>query len=856
MTDTLKTSYRGSQVAPSTYFYNDTYEKKEWYLDGSTLSPLSIDIYSVWKDYNGSGIKIGVLDSQIDFRHQDLNKAYDLSQDYNFALGTGQVSIDDSKLPYFHGTAVAGVISAQANNEFGTVGIASGAALVGLGVDYDSSAVTDQIVAGLQAAVKVDVVNNSWSFVANFEDDFNKHPEYGEALKNAVTTGRDGLGTSVVFAAGNAGTSGTSNYHNFQNSPYAIAVGAVNPDGTAASFTSLGANVLLSAGGSGIYTTIPKGRFADYSGTSFAAPAVTGAVGLMLQANPNLGYRDVQQILAYSAQRSGLADGANYGDGWRTNGATNFNGGGLHFSDAFGYGFLNVHDAVRLAETWTQQQTYANLATACGSVQVGKNLIAGSSDHISAQIHLDKAIDVEHVQLALDLRWVDTGDLDIYLTSPDGTTVRLAYDLPGENRAGSLRNFVFDSVASMGEQSAGTWTIDIYNRDPSATNKDGTPMCGLFQGAKLTVTGGADNPANDTYIYTDELGSLYKGADLAARCVLNDIDGGTDTINAAAITSNSVIDLSACSKTMIAGVTLSLSANMIENAFGGDGNDTIIGSKAANLLNAGRGDDIIYFSFGSDTVDGGQGNDRFVVGSSFGSIVGHAEDNGDITLTDRAGDISTISHVENFVFSDATYSYQQLLSMLDHGIAATGTNATTTTTGMESDSTSAATQTFDQTLGGTSDADKMKGADTADLIDGKGGDDSILGKGGNDKILGMAGDDLLKGGDGNDWIEGGAGHDRLFGEAGADVFVFDVSDTHSTDVIYDFNVHDGDRILIAGIAPHTDATFDFETRGGNIYLEMHLGDESFDLARIKGDDLDHLGSSLTLNASDLADLWA
>lgn len=163
-------------ISPEGLFYNDTRENKQWYLDGSTLSPLSIDVYSVWKDYVGTGIKIGVIDSQIDYTHPDLKKAYDKSLNYNFALNTNDPVIDSGDLPLFHGTSVAGIISAEANNGFGTAGIASGASLVGLAVDYDSNAVTDQIVAALNKSATLDVVNNSWSFVSNFADDFNKNP--------------------------------------------------------------------------------------------------------------------------------------------------------------------------------------------------------------------------------------------------------------------------------------------------------------------------------------------------------------------------------------------------------------------------------------------------------------------------------------------------------------------------------------------------------------------------------------------------------------------------------------------------------------------------------------------------------
>ncbi|KHK93226.1 S8 family serine peptidase [Novosphingobium malaysiense] len=904
----------GGMVTPA-FFFNDTYEKKQWYLDHSHLSPLSIDAYSAWEDYRGSGVNIGVIDSQIDFRHTDLSKAYDSLQDYNFALASDQVTITDSDVPYYHGTAVAGIISAEAGNAHGTVGIAPDAKLVGLAIDYQSDDVVGQIVSALRASASLDVVNNSWSFVSNFEDDFNRHPEYCEAIEYAAEHGRNGLGTSIVFAAGNAGSGGASNYHNFQNSPFTIAVGAVNADGTPASFTSLGANVLLSAAGSSVYTTTLKDRYADYDGTSFAAPAVTATVGLMLEANPDLGYRDVQQILAYSAHRGGLSDSANFGDGWRTNGATTFNGGGLHFNDAFGYGFLNVHDAVRMAETWTGQRTHANLASASQSIEIDQDLVAGSRDHASARIEIGEDIDIEHVQVALDLRWVDTGDLDVYLTSPDGTVVRLVYDLPGHDRAGGLRNFVFDSVASMGERSDGTWTIDVYNRNPDATDKDGTAMTGLFQDATLTVLGSREGLGDDTYVYTDEFGSLYEGSDLSDRSTLHDADGGMDAINAAAVTSASTIDLSGASRTTIAGITLSLTANTIENAYSGDGKDTLIGSAANNVLHAGRGDDTIYFSFGNDTIDGGRGEDRLIVNASFGSITGLVAQDGTLTISTPAGGTSSITGMETFVFSDGTYAYSDLLQFFEAGGTAPppehdapitppdpdlpGNGGSTQDQIDDTPDAPRGPDTFDETgraydstLTGTRSAEKIKGGAGADWIDGKDGDDKLLGydgddallggdgddrmtgggghdyldggagadrlfgNAGGDKLLGFDGDDLIKAGAGDDWIEGGSGRDRLFGGDGADTFVFDLADLDATDIIYDFDAEEGDRILVRGPAADAEATFEFERHGSSTYLEVHIGGETFEIARIKGENVDDLGMSMSMSNSDLGILWA
>jgi subtilisin family serine protease len=70
-----------------------------------------------------------------------------------------------------------------------------------------------------------------------------------------------------------------------------------------------------------------SGDYVTMSGTSYSAPTVAGVIALMLQANPNLGFRDAQEILAYSAK---LTDPTNTGRAY--NGAHDWNGGGLHFS--------------------------------------------------------------------------------------------------------------------------------------------------------------------------------------------------------------------------------------------------------------------------------------------------------------------------------------------------------------------------------------------------------------------------------------------------------------------------------------------------------------------------------------------
>lgn len=890
-----------SQVAPNSNrvqeFLEDPRINDSWYLDSSTRSALSIDIEGVWEEYTGQDVTVGVIDSQIDFHHKDLSRAYDETQDYDFDRDTGDISINSKYITDHHGTMVAGMIAAEGGNDVGSVGISPDATLVGLAINYSSPDISNQVVQALNAAVDLDVVNNSWSFSANFRDNFrlSSYADHSAALENLATNGRDGLGTSVVFSAGNGGIEGASNYHNFQNSPYSIAVGAVERFGDVWENSNTGANVLLSAAGHQAVTTYSNDRYALPSGTSFAAPQVAGAIALMLEANPDLGYRDIQQILALSSTREGLSDTPLVGDGWLTNGADNFNGGGMHYSDAFGYGFLNVHNAVRLAETWDKQQTAANLDTVVVEEDFDLALEAGTKDHIQATFEMDETVMVEHVRLALDLNWKNNGDLDVYLTSPDGTTVRLVYDAEGTSYIGGLRNFTLTSVATMGELSSGEWTIDIYNRDPDAASGDGSAMTGVLNSATLTLHGEADGLEDDTYFYTDEFGSLY--ADETARHMLQDSDGGVDTLNAAAVTTDSVIDLSGGKNTTIAGVTVEMDTpSNIENAYAGDGNDTVIGSEADNHLRAGRGDDTLQFSAGEDVLAGGAGIDTLRFEFNFSEVYGYLTEAQTLLLGVVDYGLATVSGVESFEFYDVTYSLAELTNRLGNGTDTPNETPDTpddadtpedpdTTDSIDPDPVEDEPEeqpvddtpadpveppvTFDEVQIGTAAADALRGSslrdhltsaegnDTVfgfagdDLLEGgdgndriKGGDDndSLRGDSGTDALFGGMGDDLLEGGadndklighEGNDTLIGGSGRDVLRGGDGADTYVFDLTEADQLDVLFGFSATEGDTIVVQGLEEDAAVSFDLLFKdNGSVFLQAEIDGETTRLAKL------------------------
>ena len=188
-----------------------------------------------------------------------------------------------------------------------------------------------------------------------------------EILRNSVIFGRDGLGIIHVFASGNdggpsfpnfgiGGNYDSSSYNAFVNSRYVIGVTGVDhdglygnhdengvSDGTFTSYPTAGPSVLVAAPtgsngaitiaeddgfGSGIWTTDLVGDFGlnaaplpggfdpdqdpwpdpDYTsrmnGTSSSSPMVAGVIALMLDANPNLTYRDVQNILVRTARQN------------------------------------------------------------------------------------------------------------------------------------------------------------------------------------------------------------------------------------------------------------------------------------------------------------------------------------------------------------------------------------------------------------------------------------------------------------------------------------------------------------------------------------------------------------------------
>lgn len=575
----------------------DTYFWKQWSLNSATAG---IDVAEAWANYSGVGVKIGIIDDGFDYEHSDLKANYRSDLDYDARDSDNDAfGLTDSDL---HGTTVAGVLAA-ARNGSGIVGVAYDADVAGFRIGYGANGSVSQITDALNAALMrgMDVINASWSFGTPYTDNFNYvgFDAVKAALQSAAANGRGGLGSEIVFAAGNNRAGGDNvNYHNYQNSPYVITVAGIDSSGRVTSSSTPGAAILVAAPGNSIFTDdrvgtagIMTGDYLSASGTSYAAPIVSGVIALMLQANPELGYRDVQEILGYSARNSDPTSTS-----WSTNGAHDWNGGGLHFSHDYGFGLVDATAAVRLAESWQKQSTFDNMSVQTVSLTGSAGIPDGTGSLLS-HITLGSAERLDKVLVNLNITHAKVSDITVTLTSPSGTTAVLAEHPTNGTGAG----IVFQTSANnfWGEDAKGTWTLTV-------TDSVGGNV-GTLNGWTLQALGDAPNTPT-VYIYTDE----FATAEGAGRGVLHDTTGIAG-INTAAVTTASYLDLNPGAISTIAGRTIQIGADtQLKTAWAGDGNDTIIANSAGNSIQGGRGNDRIVDGLGADTFYGGPGSDTFV----------------------------------------------------------------------------------------------------------------------------------------------------------------------------------------------------------------------------------------------------
>jgi subtilisin family serine protease len=241
----------------------------------------------------GKGVKIAILDTGIDTKHPDLHVSggacllSDCSNSYN----------DDNG----HGTHVAGIIAAQ-NNHIGVLGVAPEASIYAVKVlNRYGDGTLSTVLAGIEWAIQhnMDIINLS---LATSEDS----PVLKQAIDKAYQQG-----LLIVAAVGNngnkQGTGNTVEYPAKYDS--VIAVSAINRQNVRADYSATGSEVEVAAPGEEIYSTVPVAYDSDgdsdgytwMSGTSMAAPFVSGILALYKQQYPNKTNVELRQMLRENA---------------------------------------------------------------------------------------------------------------------------------------------------------------------------------------------------------------------------------------------------------------------------------------------------------------------------------------------------------------------------------------------------------------------------------------------------------------------------------------------------------------------------------------------------------------------------
>lgn len=261
-----------SQVTTS-YTPSDHSYSRQWYAS-------KVNMPKAWNYTKGDpDIKVAVIDAGLQMTHPDLKGK--LIKPYNAVTGGTSLPLS------VHGTHVTGIIGA-ASNKIGITGIAPNVKIIPVNVFQGEAADIYTVADGIDYAVSAgaDIINLSLT-----TEDYTDVLDY--SIQSAIKKG-----VVVVAAVGNDMTSRPQYPAAYNN---VIAVSATTQLDKRASFSNYGSYIHLCAPGVGILSTAPGSTYISESGTSMAAPIVSGISALLLSKNPFLSPSEVMDILQKSS---------------------------------------------------------------------------------------------------------------------------------------------------------------------------------------------------------------------------------------------------------------------------------------------------------------------------------------------------------------------------------------------------------------------------------------------------------------------------------------------------------------------------------------------------------------------------
>lgn len=497
----------------------------QWHLNNTgafvgTVAGEDTNIVAAWNaGFDGTGVVIAVVDDGLQYTHPDIAPNYNSDGSYDVVdsdtdPAPGNLSTDR------HGTAVGGMAAADDDGTVCGVGAAYNAQLSGIRLTSnpypsfpgetpeDAAALKDSWEAtALNYQLNVnDIYNSSWGPFDNGATLDGPGTLLTLALTDGITNGRNGLGNIYIWAGGNGFASfDNANADGYANSRYSIAVASSDWDGTQSSFSDIGSNILVNApGGPAIATTDLMGTDGynngagwdddctdSFAGTSASAPLAAGITALILEANPNLTWRDMQHVLVNSAEQNDSGDSS-----WLTNAA------GHDYSVKYGFGRIDAAAAVTLAQTWQNvvPEITDETSTIVVNTAIPQGLTAWTSDAgtppgpgapVTSTVVISEDIQIEHVEIDFAATHDYRGDIIIELESPSGTVSEILSSRRIDNGTSfqwglPVRpTWTFSSAHFWDELSAGTWTIRVYDGWSYAP----LPDEGIFESWRLRIYG-------------------------------------------------------------------------------------------------------------------------------------------------------------------------------------------------------------------------------------------------------------------------------------------------------------------------------------------------------------------------------
>ena len=537
----------GQELMPSD---TDPLLTHQWHLTNTSQSSFSTRVGMVGEDLGmeetlssgptGSGIKIAVVDTGLEICHPDLWANVEQGASFNFNAEhvelTGQspwLIRQESTDPFNfdsavgHGTSVAGLIAATADNGIGGRGVSPGTQLRG----YNFLQAVDQLHAGIASlgasgfqpdSTDVDIFNMSFGNIGQPPTRLTTFEE--QIFLNGIRILRSGKLAIYVKAAGNSfedcnslireinadiGCMSTNNSP-VHSLPYLVVVGAHNAVGTKSSYSSTGANIWISAPGGedgliapalvstdsmglnrGIGTLIgalgvslslehdeqlnPHGDYISVmNGTSGAAPNVAGTVAVLLEENPAFTWRDLKHVLANTARKIDAdveSVELTVGDTsrivrlpWIEYAA------GYSFHNWYGFGAVAVHDALEFVKEH-EPNSLGDLYESAWfelsqTIDIPDNDLSGVSQALTVR-GLIADTNIEVVVVKIYWQHDFPNDLGVHLISPEGTRSVIQQVFNETLAVRDMGTFTWRmlSNAFYGENPNGDWRLELFDAD-------------------------------------------------------------------------------------------------------------------------------------------------------------------------------------------------------------------------------------------------------------------------------------------------------------------------------------------------------------------------------------------------------